>query len=132
MKSACLKFLSVLLHIFLYCIYNFIISEIIPEGAVPPKFTKGLEDTTIVEGNSVRLEVQVKGFPEPEIEWYKERRQLFSGRHFTVSTEGDLHVLTISDTYHQDTGRYMCRAVNVVGASTTEAILRVQSKNILL
>ncbi|CAG2187953.1 Myosin light chain kinase, smooth muscle,Myosin light chain kinase family member 4,Death-associated protein kinase 2,Myosin light chain kinase 3,Death-associated protein kinase 1,Death-associated protein kinase 3,Myosin light chain kinase 2, skeletal/cardiac muscle [Mytilus edulis] len=100
--------------------------EIIPEGAVPPKFTKGLEDTTIVEGNSVRLEVQVKGFPEPEIEWYKERRQLFSGRHFTVSTEGDLHVLTISDTYHQDTGRYMCRAVNVVGASTTEAILRVQ------
>jgi hypothetical protein len=51
-----------------------------------------------------------------EVEWYKERRPLYSGRHFKVTTEGDLHVLIISDTYHQDTGRYMCRAVNIVGA----------------
>ena len=99
-----------------------------PDGAVPPKFTKGLEDTTIVEGSSVRLEIKVKGLPEPEVEWYKERRPLYSGRHFKVTTEGDLHVLIISDTYHQDTGRYMCRAVNIVGATTTEAIVRVQSK----
>lgn len=37
-----------------------------------PKFTKKLYDRHITNGHSVRLEVNVRGVPEPTVQWYKD------------------------------------------------------------
>lgn len=37
-----------------------------------PKFTKRLYDRHITSGHSVRLEANVRGVPEPTIQWYKD------------------------------------------------------------
>jgi len=102
--------------------------ETIPKGAEPPCFTKQLQNTTIVEGSSVKLECKVKGHPHPEIEWYKDRKLVRSGRHYAISKEGATCVLTIQEAFPEDTGKYMCRAVNTISSATTEAHLKVQSK----
>ena len=59
---------------------------------------------------------------------YKDRKLLYSGRHYGITVDEDVHTLTIHDAFPDDTGRYMCRAVNVVGSTTTEAYVKVQSK----
>ena len=63
---------------------------------------------------------------------YKDRKLLYSGRHYGITVDEDVHTLTIHDAFPDDTGRYMCRAVNVVGSTTTEAYVKVQSKYTLL
>lgn len=50
--------------------------ETIPDGSVQPKFIQCLEDSTIEEGSSVRLECKVKGQPNPQVEWQVSRSQL--------------------------------------------------------
>lgn len=59
---------------------------------------------------------------------YKDRKLLYPGRHYRITMDEDVHTLTIHDAFQDDTGRYMCRAVNVVGSTTTEAYVKVQSK----
>ncbi|KAK3083179.1 hypothetical protein FSP39_015849 [Pinctada imbricata] len=102
--------------------------ETIPEGASSPKFTKCLEDVTVEEGSSVTLECKFKGHPNPQIEWYKDRKLIRSGRHYRITSDEDHSTLTIHDSYTNDTGRYMCRAVNMVGSTTTESHVKIQSK----
>ena len=45
-----------------------------------------------------------------------------------MTSDQERHTLTIHDTYTNDTGRYMCRAVNIVGSQTTEAQVKVQGQ----
>lgn len=60
---------------------------------------------------------------------YKNRKLIKPGRHFAVSAEEDgTCTLIINDVFHEDAGRYMCRAVSSVGSVSTEASVRVQSK----
>jgi hypothetical protein len=50
-------------------VMGFSFVETIPDGSVQPKFVQCLEDSTIEEGSSVRLECKVKGQPNPQVEW---------------------------------------------------------------
>ncbi|XP_069108405.1 myosin light chain kinase, smooth muscle-like isoform X3 [Argopecten irradians] len=109
-----------------WCSCDLKVIDTMPEGGEPPVFIRKLQDTTIVEGSSVQLECKVKGQPHPEIEWYKDRKLIRSGRHYAISKEGSTCILTIHEAFPEDTGKYMCRAVNTVSSTTTEAQLRVQ------
>jgi len=54
-------------------------------GEVPPKFTQLLKDIEGVEGELVRFECRVIGFPEPVIKWYCGRNQLSTSPEFEVN-----------------------------------------------
>lgn len=41
----------------------------ISEGPKKPTFIKKLEDITVVEGQPLKLEIQIDGFPEPTVKW---------------------------------------------------------------
>lgn len=97
-----------------------------PKGSEPPVFSKGLQKTTIVEKASVELSCRVSGTPEPQIEWYKDRKLIKSGRHYKMTRDGSKCTLTIQEAFLEDSGNYMCRAINVISSVTTEAELRVQ------
>jgi len=45
------------------------IAETIPDGSEPPRFIECLQDTTIVDGTTAKIECKVKGQPKPDVEW---------------------------------------------------------------
>ena len=59
---------------------------------------------------------------------FKDRQRIESDKHYEVRTENNLCILQINGTDYDDSGAYMCRAVNDAGSSTTEARVRVQSE----
>ncbi|XP_025104057.1 titin homolog isoform X1 [Pomacea canaliculata] len=103
------------------------ILEAIPEGHRAPRFPHELEDMTVTRGSMVQLECEVIGFPQPAIEWYKDRKRIQSDKHYDIRTENNLCTLQINNVDYDDSGSYMCRAVNDAGSSSTEARIRVQS-----
>jgi len=53
---------------------------------VPPKFIKKLQQTTsVMDGDSVCLSVEVEGFPNPSLTWFKNTTVVRSTQDFTVS-----------------------------------------------
>ena len=59
---------------------------------------------------------------------YKDRQRIESDKHYVVLCEDNLCILQINGTDYDDSGAYMCRAVNDAGSTTTEARVRVQSE----
>lgn len=78
-----------------------------------------------------RLEVKVKGKPKPEGKWYKQGVEIVSSQEFQIEEfEDGTSVLTIAETYPDDTGEIVFEAHNALGVSTTTAYLSVEG-NIL-
>ena len=42
----------------------------------PPDFVKGLDDVEVVEGQSVKFRVKVRGYPTPRVLWFKEGKRI--------------------------------------------------------
>lgn len=78
-----------------------------------------------------RLEVKVKGKPKPEGKWYKQGVEIVSSQEFQIEEfEDGTSVLTIAETYPDDTGEIVFEAHNPLGVSTTMTYLSVEG-NIL-
>lgn len=78
-----------------------------------------------------RLEVKVKGKPKPEGKWYKQGVEIVSSQEFQIEEfEDGTSVLTIAETFPDDTGEIVFEAHNPLGVSTTTTYLSVEG-NIL-
>lgn len=74
-----------------------------------------------------RLEVKVKGKPKPEGKWYKQGTEIVSSPEFLIEEfEDGTSVLTIAETFPDDTGEIVFEAHNALGVSTTTAYLSVE------
>ncbi|XP_059475294.1 titin homolog [Neocloeon triangulifer] len=94
-----------------------------------PEFTHILPgQQKVLIGSDVRLECQVKGEPEPEIQWYKDGAPLdpdsFDHR-MRITFDGARCVLNLKTVQDSDTGRFMCEASNKAGRVSTFARLLV-------
>ncbi|KAG8520336.1 Coiled-coil domain-containing protein 141, partial [Galemys pyrenaicus] len=76
-----------------------------------PNFSRLLSNVTVVEGSPVTLEVEVTGFPEPILTWYKKGQKL--------SADGHLQVCKA------DAGLYVVRAQNSSGILSSNVVLHV-------
>lgn len=73
------------------------------------------------------MEVKVKGKPKPSGKWYKEGIQIVPSEEFQIEEFDDgSSILTISETYPDDTGEIVFEAHNPLGVSTTTTYLSVQ------
>jgi len=72
------------------------------------------------EGDSVNLTCKIiKGFPEPQISWFKDRNPLSK----EVKT-----TLILTNVTDSDEGRYTCKAQNAGGNFTGSIYITVESK----
>jgi len=72
------------------------------------------------EGDSVNLTCEIiKGFPEPQIFWFKD------GDPLSKKVKTTLILTNITD---RDEGRYTCKAQNAGGNSTDSINITVKSK----
>lgn len=97
----------------------------------PPKFITQIESVTIDESESVHFECRVepKDDPRLRVEWYRNGKPLPTGHRFKTVYDMGFVSLDILYAYAEDSGEYVCRAVNDLGEDTTRANISCKSKN---
>ncbi|XP_053454188.1 coiled-coil domain-containing protein 141 [Nycticebus coucang] len=90
-----------------------------------PNFSRRLSNVTVTEGSPVTLEVEVTGFPEPTLTWYKKGRKLSADGHLQVVHQETRHSVFITKVCKADAGLYVARAQNASGTLSSNAILHV-------
>ena len=69
---------------------------------------------------------EITGMPRPEVTWYKNYREVFTGRHCTVSCDGIKYTLIIKAADSKDMGGIECSARNKFGSVSCRANLTVE------
>lgn len=89
----------------------------------PPKFTTQIQSATVEESQAVRFEchVEPKDDPNLRIEWYRNGKPLPSGHRYRTVYDMGFVSLDILYVYQEDSGEYVCRAVNKYGEDRTKA-----------
>ncbi|XP_027721648.1 coiled-coil domain-containing protein 141 isoform X1 [Vombatus ursinus] len=90
-----------------------------------PNFSRLLSNVTVMEGSPVTLEVEVTGFPEPTLTWYKKGQRLTADGHLKVLHKETKHTVFIQKVCETDAGLYVARAQNTSGTLSSSAILYV-------
>ncbi|VDN97244.1 unnamed protein product, partial [Rodentolepis nana] len=94
--------------------------------ALAPRFIKGLENTTIMNGGVLRLTVKVDGHPKPDVKWAVNGHDIISSPDFIIEEFADgVHTLTVPRAFVTDTGRYSVVAKNEAGEAITSGIVTV-------
>ncbi|KAH0513118.1 Nexilin [Microtus ochrogaster] len=94
-----------------------------------PWFKKPLRNTSVVDSEPVRFTVKVTGEPKPEITWWFEGEMLQDGEDYQYIERGETYCLYLPETFPEDGGEYMCKAVNNKGSAASTCILTIESKN---
>lgn len=100
--------------------------------AEAPVFLKRIGDTEVYHGMNAKFTACVTGYPEPEVEWFKNGQKLFPTEKISIDTEQNgLLRLTVHDIDENDVGRYSCRVYNPHGDDTCHAELYYDCKCLL-
>ena len=102
--------------------------QFLTEHTEAPEFIQQLQSKEVTEGESVRLDVQVKGQPAPSIKWYQNEDELESTMDMQIVHEGDKSALFIPEVFDQDEGVYTVKAENSAGVASCQAQLVVKRK----
>ncbi|KAM9063670.1 myopalladin isoform X1 [Sarcophilus harrisii] len=92
----------------------------------PPRFTQKLRSREVPEGTRVQLDCIVVGIPPPQVRWYCEGKELENSPDVQITQAGNLHSLTITEAFEDDTGRYSCFASNIYGTDSTSAEIYIE------
>ncbi|XP_055470323.1 nexilin isoform X2 [Psammomys obesus] len=91
-----------------------------------PWFKKPLKNTSVVDSEPVRFTVKVTGEPKPEITWWFEGEILQDGEDYQYIERGETYCLYLPETFPEDGGEYMCKAVNNKGSAASTCILTIE------
>ncbi|XP_076859373.1 hemicentin-1 isoform X2 [Brachyhypopomus gauderio] len=92
-------------------------------GLEPPLLAKSSSEVTTVAGASVTLPCMlVEGIPLPERVWAHNGRQIQAGGRAFLRSDGSLHMDRAAP---EDSGTYVCTAINVVGSANLTVTLQV-------
>lgn len=97
----------------------------------PPKFITQIESVSVEENEAVRFECRVEPKEDPKlrIEWYRNGKLLPSGHRYRTVYDMGFVSLDILYVYAEDSGDYVCRAVNDYGEDFTRATISCRSNN---
>ncbi|KRY70707.1 Muscle M-line assembly protein unc-89 [Trichinella pseudospiralis] len=105
---------------------RYAVSEV-DQGVIPPEFTTMLEHQSVYEGQQALFTCVAKGYPAPEIHWFKDGVEIESDGHFQMkSGEDGTQILIVTKTCVDDQAEYRCEAWNMGGKSTTQTTLQVE------
>lgn len=95
----------------------------------PPHFITQIQSTTIDEGEPVRFECRVepKDDPNLRIEWYRNGKLIPAGHRYRAVYDMGFVSMDILYVYPEDSGEYVCKAINDLGEDTTRAAVSCKS-----
>uniref|UniRef100_A0A914RBS0 Ig-like domain-containing protein n=1 Tax=Panagrolaimus davidi TaxID=227884 RepID=A0A914RBS0_9BILA len=94
--------------------------------AQKPHFVKQLQNVTVSEGETAKLDCVVIAQPEPKIVWYKEEETIQESQRIKLDFQGDHCSLTIHKTTPSDSGLYKVSARNQAGETQNFCQIYVQ------
>lgn len=94
-----------------------------------PWFKKPLRNQTVVDSEPVRFTVKITGEPKPEVTWWFEGELLQDCEDYQYIERGETYCLYLPETFPEDEGEYMCKAVNSRGSAASTCILTIESKS---
>lgn len=96
----------------------------------PPVFLKKIGDCDVYDGMSAKFTACATGYPEPEVEWFKNDQRLFPSDRIDIEKESNgLLRLSIKNVNEYDVGRYSCRIYNPYGDDICHADLFYDGKS---
>ena len=95
-----------------------------------PTFVQGTDQQLfeVWEGAPVKLVVQAKGKPTPQVEWFKESRLARRVKRVELQTEGDKSILLIPKAVPDDSGNYRVEAANSAGTAVKPFVVKVNGR----
>lgn len=93
-----------------------------------PKLQTEFKQSEVSAGGSAMLDLQVKGYPKPDIKWTKDGQEIVAGGRFKYLWEDEESVsLVIKQVTAKDAGTYTIMAKNSLGEDSTQIELIVKS-----
>ncbi|XP_042888253.1 titin-like isoform X7 [Penaeus japonicus] len=97
-----------------------------PAGATQaPTIVRKLQSQIVQEGQPAAFECVVPASPQPKVQWMKGKEPIKQSKYFTMTSDGEVHCLKISEAFPEDEGNYYCIISNTIGKCTLEANLQV-------
>lgn len=90
-----------------------------------PKFVRPPKDARVTEGDTVTLEAEVSGQPEPEILWSLDGEEIANGE---CIFRNNIATLTLRNVSIVCSGQYMCTAINNSGEDSAACRVRIKQK----
>jgi len=93
-----------------------------------PSFGRPLRNLSIKEGQSAHLEATLVPVNDTtmRVEWYHNGRPITQGHRFRTTNDFGFVALDILYGYSEDSGTYMCKAVNANGEAVTTCSVTVE------
>ncbi|XP_071419035.1 myosin light chain kinase, smooth muscle isoform X3 [Pithys albifrons albifrons] len=103
-----------------------------PVPAEAPAFTLPPRNIRVQLGATARFEGKVRGYPEPQITWYRNGHPVPEGDHYVVdrSIRG-IFSLVIKGVQEGDGGKYTCEAANEGGVRQVTVELTVEGNPLM-
>ncbi|XP_038208123.1 obscurin isoform X6 [Zerene cesonia] len=95
-----------------------------------PRITKSLVDMTVDEGQTLKLEVEVEGCPEPRVKWYKDGKEVTTDARIKIERDTqrlENYNLTVTLIKEEDGGEYEVRAENEMGSVSSKSTVTVHT-----
>ncbi len=93
-----------------------------------PNFISGLQDKTVIAKETIELNVNVSGIPQPTLIWLKAGKEIKPDEKkysiIPIDKDGNAKLL-IKDISEEDQGLYSCLAKNKVGTNQTDGQIKV-------
>ncbi|CAH1180870.1 unnamed protein product [Phyllotreta striolata] len=94
-----------------------------------PRIIKHLKDTTVEEGATLHLEVEVEGCPSPTVKWLRNGREVSADARIKISKDTQRHEtfnLAVNLIKYEEQGEYEVIVTNSLGTVTSKSIVTVQ------
>ncbi|KIH45528.1 immunoglobulin I-set domain protein, partial [Ancylostoma duodenale] len=71
-----------------------------------PSFVVAPDDVTVMKGAKMKISAKFKGYPAPEVQWFKHRKEIFSGQRLWIETIAGVSSLNVGEVREDDEGDY--------------------------
>ncbi|CAB3240106.1 unnamed protein product [Arctia plantaginis] len=98
-----------------------------------PRITKSLIDMTVEAGQTLTLDVEVEGSPEPKVKWYKDGKEVNTDARIKIERDTkrlENYHLTVTLVKEEDGGEYEVRAENEMGSVSSKSTVTVHTREV--
>ncbi|XP_018417115.1 PREDICTED: coiled-coil domain-containing protein 141 [Nanorana parkeri] len=100
-------------------------SNVIP-AAQSPGFAKHLPNVTVKEGSPVTLEVEVTGYPEPTLTWYRKNMKYSTNDHGNNNGKQTSHTFIIQELCKKDSDQLIAQTSTYKAAVTSAVEAKIK------
>ncbi|XP_061083193.1 myosin light chain kinase, smooth muscle [Conger conger] len=100
-----------------------------PLSSEPPAFALPPRNVRVSLGGVARLDGKVRGYPEPQVMWYRNGKLVIAGDRYSMEQSArGAFCLVVRGVQEDDAGRYTCEAANDAGSRQVTVEITVEGR----